>query len=277
MTDRDREKPAPLLVVEMTQTLPQGLTIEPEASATRDPFGEALVASGRMPAELKRIEQKPDGLGVSLTFSVTVPPRVEGDPPSAPGFDPWRATFEMAASFDGGIRSAEFADWVAAQAIEAHRAEIESDGVTLLSTMDMIAGRGLIAPRWLAAAFAKRWHRFNAYEARTLDEVFDHRPIDPRTMRAARRSAGMVNAVHLALCDAVRADPSQPIHAGFPFEQVAAQFGIGKTLCYELYRKAVDVDGLQDISELRKLLNRAAKKGRGSGELPKSAGLKRRR
>lgn len=254
----------PLLDVQVRIPLPVGLGLEAVGSAESHAseaksLREAIGFDGR----LMSIESNADGLGVALNVSVSIRPRKEGDPKSPPGFDPWTATPEEAGSYPGEFTSLEFGDWAMAHMLTEHRASIEADGVTLLSAVDMVLGRGLVAPRWLSVAFSKRWHRFNAHELRTLDEVFGHRPMDPRSMRAARRSAGLRSAVHAALCDAVRADPAQPIHAGFPYEQVADAFGIGKTLCYDLYRKAVDDEGLQDIVELRKLLNRAKRKGKG--------------
>lgn len=280
MTQPTPDTPDPLLIVDMVQPLPAGLTLVPDDSVSLDSLTAALAASGPVRASIKRIEQRKDQPGINLTFTMSIAPRAEGDRPSPPGFDPWRATCAEAASFEGGIQSPEFGDWAMAQTIEANRDAIESDGVTLLTTVDMVLGRGLTAPHWLSRAFTKRWRRFNAHEVRTLDEVFGHQPMDPRTQQAARRGAEQVNAVHRALCDAVQASPTQPIHGGFPFDEVGEAFGIGKTLCRELYRKAVDELGLQDIAELRRLLTQGAKpKARhvGSGKVRRTPGLKRRR
>jgi hypothetical protein len=229
--------------------------------------------------QIKRVARRAEGQGLELTMSVRIQPGGEGEA-RVPGFDPWTATQREAEALPGGITSADVGDWLLAQALTHNRPAIESDGVTLLSAVDAVLGRGMRPPRWLAEAFTTRWRRFNRFETDTLDEVFGHAPMDPRTLRAARRSAGMVHAVHSALCDAVRADPAQPIHGGFPFDQVGERFGIGKTLCSELYRKAVDQLGLQDLKALRQLLNAAGKRGPspvGSGEVPTSAGLSRRR
>lgn len=190
MTNPTPDTPAPLLIVDMVQPLPDGLALVPDDSMSPDSLTEALAASGPVRAVIKRVEQRKDQPGINLTFSVSIAPRGEGDRPSPPGFDPWRATCAEAASFEGGVQSPEFGDWAMAQTIEANRAAIEADGVTLLTTVDMVLGRGLTAPHWLSRAFTKRWRRFNAYEVRTLDEVFGHQPMDPRTQQAARRGAG---------------------------------------------------------------------------------------
>lgn len=269
----------PDLTLEVATELPDGLALVPEPEPAADAIASALAKTGSAPMQVKRIARRAGGQGVALTMSVQIKPRREGEPSTA-WFDPWTATQQEAQKLPGGIASPDFGDWIVAQALKHNRKAIESDGVTLLSAVDTILGRGMRAPQWLAQAFTARWGRFNRFEIRTLDEVFGHEPLDPRTVRAARRSAGMVNAVHAALCEAVRAEPGEPIHAGFPFEQVAERFGIGKTLCYELYRKAVDQLGLQDLSELRWLLNQSGPKTARRltpGEASRSPGSKKRR
>ena len=171
-----------------------------------------------------------------------------------PAFDPWSATFEEVVRYYGDVTTPEFSAWASALSITGRRERIEADGIALLEAVQQLLVAGLRAPPWLAEAFRSRYQKFERYEARTLDEAFGHTPLDPRTVAERRKSRSLISDLHGALLEAVAADPTIPIHADHPFEQVGKRFGIGKTKAFELCREAVQEHGMQDLVEYRRVL-----------------------
>lgn len=250
------------------------LLLEPVALSDLDEKGADLLQStGPVRARIDNVKSAPGGrIEARVSMRLDVVGAIANRSPD-PKFDPWVAATEDALRYPGGLKSPEFAAHAIALCIANGRHAIEHDGVTLLSAVNMILQNRMTAPAWLASAFAKAWGAFERFEAHTLDEAFGHLPADPRSTKARRKNRLLMPQVHKALCDEVRDNPSLAIHADWPFEVVAGRFEIGKTLCYELYRSAVDDHHMQDLAELRKVLQRASS----PGQPPVSPGLKRKR
>lgn len=210
------------------------------------------------PAKLKNISATKDATGsftLHLDFATELEPGAGNR--ADPAFDPWLASQQQAVQYPGGIGSPEFALWATAQAVTSKRKLIEDDGIALLEAVQTLLVAGLRSPSWLTEAFKSRYRRFEAYEARTLDETFGHAPLDPRTVAAKARDRNLLHEVHGALVAAIEANLDEPIMPdGHPFATVGECMTprLGKTKVYELYREAVERHGLQDIVQLRRVL-----------------------
>lgn len=167
-------------------------------------------------------------------------------------FDPWTSTAEDAAAF-GGIGSPEFGAWAAASLIEGNRGGIEADGAMLLGAIDMLMSYRLRPPAWLAVAYRRRFGPFETFEARSLDEAFGIEPLTERMRRAKQLRHEKTVDVHRALVEAIRAEPDRAIDNEL-FEEIGEAFGIGRTVCREIYDFAVKEHGLQDLVELKRLI-----------------------
>ena len=98
-------------------------------------------------------------------------------------------------AYEEGAHSPEFIAFAAAACIEGNRENIEKDGVTLIGAVSLVLDHGLRPPKWLAMAFRKRWHRFNAFETRTLDEAFEYQPSKPKVNAAMQSITGRCSKV----------------------------------------------------------------------------------
>lgn len=229
------------------QAVPQDATELPGLSPSHF-FG------GELTLRVHSVKMEPGTQGASASIEVNVS-MLATDALVAEidqSFDPWTSTQEEAEAY-GGITSPEFGAWAAATLIENDRARIEADGVMLLEAIDSLMSFRLRPPAWLAAAYRRRLNPFQTFKVRTLDEAFGIEAMTERKRRAEQFRHEKFIEVHRALVDAIRADPQQAVDNGL-FETVGRAFGIGKTVCREVYDFAVQEHGLQDLVELKKLI-----------------------
>lgn len=209
----------------------------------------ALLGEHGLPATVGRVRRRQGGEpGVEVEFEA----RLQAGGSTRPDFDPW--AFEPGCTVLSGVESqAEFAQRAVAMMLDHNRANIEADGVTLLSSIGMLLTNGMKAPSWLAAAFHQRWGRFERHESDSLDDVFDHQPSTERAREARARHAALLPQVHAELKRIVLSEPETAVDHGL-FERAAEALGIGATLCKELYAEAIRHQGLQDLAEMKRLM-----------------------
>lgn len=213
-------------------------------------FVAALVKGGAFAARINSIRRGDEEGSIELHPEVHLPSSTEER--SALDFDPWTASIEVALTH--GFHSPEHSAWVAARIVDQNRSGIENDGVKLLLAISFLMNHRLKPPEWLARAYLGRMTPFERLEHRTLDEAFGFEPPNERQFGAQKRvGRQMVEAVHKALHEAVLDDSERPLDASL-FEEVGDSFDIGKTLCQEIYAKAIKQYGLQDLAELKALL-----------------------
>lgn len=199
------------------------------------------------------------GFTFHLTHEMRTP-ALTGAP--SPNFDPWAATEDEVMRY--GIGSAEFAAWATAALLKAWRPDIEKgNGVIVLRALSVALTYGLKVPGWLTEAYRRCMRRFDQYEACGLDEAFRNQPLTQRERKKRQRHRHLLERVGDALCTAIEADPDRAIDPGL-FEEVGERLGIGKTLCRELYDKAV-ADGRQDLPSFKRFVQ-LTRKQQTSGE-----------
>jgi len=225
-----------------------------ELEANEQAVVAARVFEGPLRATLQSLARRPSGTGVELRMRKAL--KFDRSKPLRPGFDPWHTGQPIADAMD----SPEFVQAAVAMLITSNRKSIEADGLALLGAVGMLLANGLAAPAWLAEAFHARWGRFQRQEVGSLDECFGNSPATERVRRAKQRELDLIGPVHAAVIAEVEADQEVPIDVHF-FEAIGDRFGIGKTLCRELYDMAVQQHGMQDAVELKHLLRYAKGKG----------------
>lgn len=208
--------------------------------------------------------------GVTISFEAEAG---EGRGPVPAGFDPWTATFDVAAQL-GATGTPAFAQWSAVQGILQLRdlIEKEGDGIALLMAISIVARHGLVMPPWLAAAYLNRWNKFYRYECASLDEAFDHKAPTERERLATYKKQRLLPAVSHHLVAEINANPTQAIDDAL-FEKVATLLRIGIGPCRDLYYEGVRDHNYQDLKQLKRLLKRI----KSSGEARSSPSIKRTR
>ncbi|MGQ7816817.1 hypothetical protein ACUTAH_14325 [Metapseudomonas furukawaii] len=88
-------------------------------------------------------------------------------------FDPnWTADEAMRAGAEGPM--SPFHRWAAWHMAIEYQAAFESGRkANLFNALQLCASHGLPMPEWVAKAYLKGFHRWNSYDAPSLDEAFD--------------------------------------------------------------------------------------------------------
>jgi hypothetical protein len=109
------------------------------------------------------------------------------------------------------------------------------DNSALLLAIKCCGATGIPLPEWVAMVFSCRLNSIFDGETDSLDVAFG-RMLPPGThLRSYRGRRQLWPLVYRAIQDILKKDPSIPLDQDL-YEQVGDQFGIGKTLCGELYR-----------------------------------------
>lgn len=150
-------------------------------------------------------------------------------------FDPWTATLDEAmvahVDHDGGPEGPLF-KWHVAREIEALKQDIDAgDGFVVLHCIRLCVTHGLVAPEWLAYAFNRRYYQVSSCRVGTWDEAFG-KPYPGKHLAKLRQRRELKFDVYLRVSES-----TQAIDEAL-FERVGHEFGIGKTLCSELYYEA---------------------------------------
>lgn len=118
--------------------------------------------------------------------------------------------------------------------LEAYEASFkEGKRISLFAAINHCAAHGLNLPEWAAEAFISGYKKIRNFEAASLDDAFGKpHPEGMHIARAAHRKARQMD-VYITIrhlnehCDRVIDDSL--------FEEVGKKFGIGRTVCKELY------------------------------------------
>lgn len=110
-------------------------------------------------------------------------------------FDPFTATLEQALAMPDadGLHGARY-QWYGAQSLMRNRADYEKSP---LDGMAVCCEHGLIAPRWLAAAFLKRYDDGRSYKFRSWDEAFG--PLLPPGKHLKNARQRIIDSMFVAL------------------------------------------------------------------------------
>lgn len=183
--------------------------------------------------------------------------------------DPWSwpdpSADELHALADGADGpTAPLFQYAAVRRINAERPAIENgSGFAVLACVRICGTHGLVMPDWLVYAFNGRYDAvLNCRAASWDDPKAFGRPYPKNANLAAMRKLrkGKIQVFN-AVNDEVR--KGRPRFRPDDFEEIGAQFGWGKTLTDEYYRKAVRLMGFDPIAirnAERKTENTARKK-----------------
>lgn len=166
-------------------------------------------------------------------------------------YDPWSGSFADAVRY--GEASAEEKEknigdptrpifqFAAAKRIEALKPLVEAgDGFSVLDCINQCVSHGLVAPRWLACAFSRRYNAVNQCHANSWDSPLSFgRPYKKNAnISAMRKERVGVFEVYVAVCEKLQKFPIPPIDKGF-FAEVGKPLGYGATLTEEYFYKAL--------------------------------------
>jgi hypothetical protein len=93
---------------------------------------------------------------------------------------------------------------------------------------------GLPLPEWVATAYGRAYRRILACEAKSLDEAFGSPFPKGHHVAAARRRRELRPAIYLRIKAMLDGESPPPVDDEL-FEQVGAEFNVGKTVCAKLY------------------------------------------
>jgi hypothetical protein len=117
------------------------------------------------------------------------------------------------------------------------RRESEGDDKAVLDALALCLEFDLIVPEWLARTFFARYEKVRDFEAGSWDEVFGRPHKKGIHLERAKRKIELCMPVLERVKEIVE-NESVAIGAGL-FERVGREFGISKTVCEELYYKAL--------------------------------------
>ena len=104
----------------------------------------------------------------------------------------------------------------------------------LLHAINICAKYYLVIPEWARDAFIEGFSAVGSFRTNSWDDAFG-RPYPKRMrMSMARRRRDLLPKVYNRVRQILDAAPGTPVSEAL-FEQVGDEFGIGKTLCSQLY------------------------------------------
>jgi hypothetical protein len=125
----------------------------------------------------------------------------------------------------------------AAERLESEHKRFEAgDRMALLGAIRICANHDMPLPAWASRAYTLAYDTVLTCRAGSWDTVFGT-PYKGKHLRKLRQRRALRFAVLNEINRRLRAPPKPPIDVGL-FEVVGEQFGIGTTLCGELYYSA---------------------------------------
>lgn len=125
------------------------------------------------------------------------------------------------------------AAWHSVRKLDGLRERYQTgDARAVLDALELCALDSLPMPPWLEVAFLKAYGALTCYAAKSWDDIFG--PAHPKytNILAAKQKMQISADVFMSAALRLYDDPSRPIDNGL-YEEVASEFGIGKTLVQE--------------------------------------------
>ncbi|MCM8624146.1 MAG: hypothetical protein NFW16_21010 [Candidatus Accumulibacter sp.] len=175
-------------------------------------------------------------------------------------FDPWTASFtdareenrERAKASGSGIvvPGDPLYQWQAARQVEFLRPDVEGgDGFAVLRCIRICTLNRLVAPRWLADAFGRRFDAVDSFQAGSWDDPQAFGRTIEKGKHLGRRREDLRKRVEVfyAVLTEIEANPDTPVDKGL-FECVGARVGVCGTRAERLYyehARSVNFDAIQ--------------------------------
>jgi len=111
------------------------------------------------------------------------------------------------------------------------------DGVELLQTIHVCGREGLPLPMWIVKDLLNRLQKLTTFETASWEDAFGRVLPNRARLAKSKRDHELRPRVHSRVMEIRQEEPRAAIDI-FLFERVGREFGIGKTLCEELFYEA---------------------------------------